>query len=66
MRTAKINTNILVLNKVICAVTYKTFISGVLLNVPSPMYDNLLLFKNNFCNCFKCSRLCFSMCCRLL
>lgn len=47
-------------------VTYSICIIGVLLNDPSSMNDNLLLFKYSFCNFFKFSRLLFSMYCSLL
>lgn len=47
-------------------VTYSIRSIGVLLNDPSSMNDNLLLFKCSFCNFLKFSKLLFSMYCSLL
>lgn len=46
--------------------TYSIRSIGVLLNDPSSMNDNLLLFKFSFCNFLKFSKLLFSMNCSLL
>lgn len=45
---------------------YSVLIDGVLLNDPSPIYDNKLLFKCSFCNFLKFARSFFSMLCNLL